>query len=183
LNCIGIDDAPFPRGHRGDVSVFGCVFSRHRLDGLITTRVRRDGANATRRIAQMIAASPFREHIRAVLMKGIAVGGFNVVDIHALHEALGIPILIVNRRSPNLPLIRTTLLDHIAGGKEKWALIEKAGAMERAGQLYIQRAGLDLARARDIVRDTVWHGNIPEPLRVAHIIAGGVTTGTSHGRA
>jgi hypothetical protein len=56
----------------------------------------------------------------------------------------------------------------------------------RAGsppRLWVQRAGLTLDEARRIVADTTLHGNIPEPLRLAHLIAGGITTGKSRGRA
>ena len=44
-------------------------------------------------------------------------------------------------------------------------------------------AGLDAAAAAALLRATTLHGNVPEPLRLAHLIAGGVTTGASRGRA
>jgi endonuclease V-like protein UPF0215 family len=37
--------------------------------------------------------------------------------------------------------------------------------------------------ARALLLATTERGNIPEPLRVAHLIAGGITTGESRGRA
>jgi endonuclease V-like protein UPF0215 family len=40
-----------------------------------------------------------------------------------------------------------------------------------------------MPEARALVAATTLHGNVPEPLRLAHIIAGGVATGWSHGRA
>jgi endonuclease V-like protein UPF0215 family len=43
---VVFDDAPFARNHRGDVLVVGAVFAADRLDGVIATKVRRDGANA-----------------------------------------------------------------------------------------------------------------------------------------
>lgn len=96
----------------------------------------------------------------------------------------------------------------VAGATRKWTLIEEAGTMEVLGEsrralrahaglgakapsgirtsaprLWIQRAGLSLDDARKLVADTTLHGNIPEPLRLAHLIAGGITTGASRGRA
>jgi endonuclease V-like protein UPF0215 family len=56
------------------------------------------------------------------------------------------------------------------------------GLRGAAPKLWVQRAGLTLAEARVLVAATTLHGNIPEPLRLAHIIAGGVATGWSHGR-
>jgi endonuclease V-like protein UPF0215 family len=34
-----------------------------------------------------------------------------------------------------------------------------------------------------LVAATTLHGNIPEPLRIAHLIAGGIVAGRSRGRA
>lgn len=182
-NVIGFDDAPFERAHRGDVMLVGAVFSRTRLDGVLAARVRRDGANATRRMVEMIRGSQFDAHIRAVLLQGIAVAGFNVVDIRALAAVLGRPVLVVARRPPDMPAIRRALLSRVRGGERKWKLVQRAGPMERVAGVYVQRVGLNLEQARELLRVTTLHGNLPEPLRVAHLIAGGVTTGRSRGGA
>jgi len=186
MNTIGFDDAPFERSHRGDVTVVGVVCSRVRIDGIVTTRVRRDGSNSTDRLAECVETSGFRKHLHAVLLQGIAVAGFNVVDIHTLADRLALPVLAVARRKPRLALIRAALLDGdppVPGGPDKWDLIERAGPMEQLGPVWVQRAGLDMELARTILERTTTHGNLPEPLRIAHLIAGGITTGRSRGRA
>ena len=53
--------------------------------------------------------------------------------------------------------------------------------MEPVRGVYVQRAGLSLAEARELLAATTLHGNIPEPLRLAHLIAGGIVTGKSGG--
>jgi len=226
VNVIGFDDGPFERTHRGDVLLVGAVCSRTRLDGVVSDRVRRDGADATRRMAALVQAGPFRAHVRAVMLQGIAVGGFNVVDIHELSRLLGLPVLVVTRRPPDMDAVRQALFSDapalrpsVRGAARKWALIERAGAIEPLGvshramrrgargfghapakpetrrprgptglrgggpRLWVQRAGLSLPEARALVAATTLHGNVPEPLRLAHIIAGGVATGWSRGRA
>ena len=55
--------------------------------------------------------------------------------------------------------------------------------MEPVRGVYVQRAGLSLGEARDLLAATTLHGNLPEPLRLAHLIAGGIVTGKSRGRA
>jgi endonuclease V-like protein UPF0215 family len=182
-NVIGFDDAPFARSHRGDVLLVGAVFSRTRLDGVLTGRVRRDGANATRRMVEMIRGSQFDAHVRAVLLQGIAVAGFNVVDIRALAAALSRPVLVVARRAPDLAAVRRALLNRVRGGGRKWRLVERAGPMERIGPVFVQREGVSREQAHELLRVTTLHGNLPEPLRVAHLIAGGVTMGRSRGGA
>lgn len=215
MNVIGFDDGPFPRDHRGDVLLVGVVCSGTRVDGIVSGRIRRDGANATRTMVELVRKSQFGLHVQAVLLQGIAVGGFNVVDVHALSTALRIPVLVVVRKAPDLSAVRRALFSdapsmrpRVAGAKRKWSLIEKAGALEPLGpsrraerrrrdalpsgptgirtttpRLWIQRVGLSFDEARRIIHDTTLHGNVPEPLRLAHLIAGGIATGTSRGRA
>lgn len=182
-NVVGFDDAPFPHTHRGDVTLIGTVCSRTRLDGVLKSRVRRDGRNATTRMAHMLTESQFVGHVQAVLLQGIAVAGFNVVDIHSLAAQLALPVVVVARKLPDLGGIRRALQRTGAGWQRKWRLIQSAGAMEPAGGVYIQRVGISAAQARHLLAATTLHGKLPEPLRLAHLIAGGVTTGVSRGRA
>ena len=182
-NVVGFDDSPFARTHRGDVRVVGTVFSGLRLDGILSGRVRRDGANSTRVIAALVAGSKFASQLQLVMLQGIALGGFNVVDIHGLQQLLNVPVLVVARRAPRMELIREALLTRVRGGGRKWALIERAGPMEPVGEVFVQRAGLSLETAGAVIKRFSVHGSIPEPLRVAHLIAGGVATGESRGRA
>jgi uncharacterized protein len=182
-HAVGFDDAPFPRAHRGEVLVVGTAYAGLRLEGVLRTEVQRDGDDATRAVAAAVQGSRFGVHTKLVMFQGIALAGFNVIDIHGLYAALGIPVLVVARRAPDLPAIREALLTRVPGGAAKWQLVERAGAMEPLGALFVQRAGLSLEAAAGALTRFTAEGNIPEPLRVAHLIAGGVTTGESRGRA
>ncbi len=81
----------------------------------------------------------------------------------------------------------------VPGAMRKWRLIERAGAIEallpshralakqpRSGlrqgppRLWVQRAGISMDATRRLVDATTLHGNVPEPVRIAHLIAGGV---------
>jgi len=181
-HTLGVDDFPFRREHRGDVPIVGAVFAGLRLEGVVTGRVRRDGRNATRAVAELVTRSSFAPQLQLVLLQGIALAGFNVVDLGELHARLGIPVLVVARRQPRLESIRRALLERVPGGRRKWRLIERLGPMEAVGGVWVQRAGLSLADADRVVRRLAVHGRIPEPLRTAHLIAGGVARGESRGR-
>ena len=176
------------------------------MDGVVSGKVRRDGADSTRTMLELIEASQFRDQLRVVMLQGIAVAGFNVVDVHGLSAALQLPVLVITRRQPDLAAMERALFSgdppgrpRVAGAARKWQLIRAAGEMERlqpsrrraeisglpaGGQrLWIQRVGLSLEAAREVVAATTLHGNIPEPLRLAHLIAGGIVSGRSRGRA
>jgi endonuclease V-like protein UPF0215 family len=181
-HAVGFDDAPFLRSHRGEVLVVGAVHAGARLDGVLATRVRRDGVNATERLIATLTASRFHPQLKLVWLQGIALAGFNVVDIHRLHAATGLPVLVAARRRPDLEAIRRALLDRVPGGLRKWRLIEAAGPMEAMGGIWMQRAGLEADAAAAAL--TCWqiNGKLPEPLRTAHLIAGGVTGANSRQR-
>ena len=209
MNVIGFDDGPFAREHRGRIMLVGAVCSGTRLDGVVSGHVQRDGVDATQRMIALIRASQFEAHIRAVMLQGIAVGGFNVVDVHELSAVLRVPVLVVIRHEPDLEAMRRALFvdvprrrPRVRGAARKWRLIEVAGPAEplvtrrgtrRAatrptgtrseGRLWVQRIGLSPQEARALVEATTLHGHLPEPIRLAHLIAGGVTTGRSRGRA
>lgn len=186
----------------------GAVCAGTRLDGLVSGHVRRDGADATRRMIDLIQGSQFQTNVRAVMLQGIAVGGFNVVDVHELSVTLRVPVLVVMRRQPDLDAMRRALFSdvppmrpRVRGAERKWRLIERAGPVELLGstgrpghalptglrsegtRLWVQRVGLSADAARALVRDTTLHGSLPEPIRVAHLVAGGISTGRSRGRA
>ena len=181
-HVVGFDDAPFRREHRGDVPVVGAVFTGARLDGVLAGRVRRDGANSTRELVRMVRESRFAPQLQCVLLQGVALAGFNVIDARGLSAALGLPVLIVARRMPDRPAIQQALLQRVPGGRRKWQLIERLGAMEALQEVQVQRVGLTLEEAHVLLQRFCLHSRIPEPLRTAHLIAGALAGGWSRQR-
>jgi lysophospholipase L1-like esterase len=108
-HVIAFDDCAFDQAERGDVGLVGAVFAGQRLDGVLSGRVRRDGANSSAVMAKMIYESRFVQHLQLIMLQGIAVAGFNVVDVFELQAATDLPILVVARREPDLAAIQKTL--------------------------------------------------------------------------
>jgi endonuclease V-like protein UPF0215 family len=181
-HVVGFDDAPFHRDRHSKVLIVGTVFAGRRLDGVVSAHVRRDGVNSTRVMIDLLQSSRFYPQLQAVFLQGIAVGGFNVIDIHRLHAQLALPVIVVSRVKPNLSKIKTALLEKVPGGQKKWQLIEKAGPMEKINDVYVQRVGLDKDKTAALIARFAYHSVIPEPLRTAHLIAGGVVLGESKHR-
>ncbi len=162
--------------------VVGAVYAGARLDGVLSGKVRRDGANATRVLAGLVRGSRFREHLQVVMLQGIALAGFNVIDVHGLHNALGLPVVVVSRRRPDLDAIRRALLNHVPAGARKWKLIERAGAMEPLAGVWVQRVAISPSETEALLARFAIHSVVPEPLRTAHLIAGGLGPGDSRQR-
>lgn len=150
---------------------------------MISTRVRRDGANATQRLIDCLTGSKYLDQLHAILLQGIAFAGFNVVDLQRLRQVTGLPLLVVARHPPDFQAIRTALLQNVPSGARKWRLIEAAGPMEPVAGLYVQRCGITSENTARLLAGLQQNGQLPEPLRVAHMVAGGVTTGASRHRA
>lgn len=181
-NSVGFDDAPFSRKQRERVPIVGAVFARTRFDGVLIGAVERDGDDATDTMVRLISDSHFKEHIQVVLLQGITFAGFNVVDVPRLSQEVGRPVLVVCRKAPDWDRIRAALLGQVPNGREKWKRIEQLGPMEPLGHLYVQRCGLEREETEWVLERLAVHGYLPEPLRVAHLIAGALARGASRGR-
>ena len=145
-NVIGFDDAPFERSQRGPVALVGTVCSGTRLDIVVRGDVDRDGSNATPVMAQLVREKKL-VHVRGVLLQGITVAGFNVVDINALAEELELPVLVVMRKKPRMQLFLDAL-DKVKDAEAKLEVLKRAGPIEACSGLWVHRAGLSLAEAQ-----------------------------------
>lgn len=181
-NIIGFDDGSFTPRQAAPVPVAGAVFTGLKLTGVVIGQVERDGSEATDELVRLLAESKFEEHVQLVMLQGIALAGFNVVDVLELHTRLERPVLVVARRRPDMAAVRRALLAEIPQGARKWAWIERLGPMEAVGQVYVQRAGLSLEEAAEAIERFAIHSHLPEPLRTAHLIAGALAEGQSRGR-
>lgn len=179
---IGIDDGPFVKHKDKNVLIVG-VLSRggNFPDGVLSTTAAVDGTDATEKIAQMIKKSKFAPQLHAIFLKGVAVGGFNVIDIHKLHELTKRPVIVVVRDYPDFHKIYRALTR--LGMKREIEIIKQLPEPTKVGQLYVQYAGTDLDTVKELLKITCTRSLIPEPLRVAHLIAAGIVKGESRGRA
>lgn len=181
-NVAGFDDAPFDRQHRGSVRIVGTVYAELRFDGVLLGEIEKDGFDAAQKLCELITGSRFAGHIQLIMLQGIAFGGFNVVDVFKLHQSLSVPVMAVSRKKPDMDAVKNALLSRIDQGKQKWRILEQLGEMEPVGNVYIQRRGLTLEQAAAVIERFAIHGNIPEPLRTAHMIATAYECGQSRGQ-
>lgn len=179
---LGIDDSPFDKFRDKDVLVIGTFFrGGSSLDGVLTTTAAVDGSDATTKIIRMVKRSKFFPQLQAIMLNGIAVGGFNVIDIRRLNSATGIPVIVVMRGYPEVGRIKSTLAR--IGMKAKVKLIEKAGDIRKVGNIHIQFSGCSLEKAKELLKISCTRSHIPEPIRAAHLIAAGIKLGESKGKA
>lgn len=182
IRILGIDDGPFSRGDATTLLVGAVVRGGSFLDGVLSTRVQVDGSDSTERIIHMVNSTGHRGQLRVLFLNGVTFGGFNVADLPEINKRTGLPVLAVSRKMPDFVRIRKAVRK-FRDWKEKLAAMRHAGPMRKYNNIYFQSVGLDAEDAKSILALTITHGNVPEPIRVAHIIAGGVVRGESKGRA
>jgi uncharacterized protein len=164
------------------VPLAGVVCSGTRFEGLVWGRVRRDGWNATDVLCRLLLGGKFLPQLHLVLLDGIAFGGFNVVDLAALSARLQRPCVALMRRPPDLAAVDLAL-GRLPGAARRRARLARAGAIHRLGGFVFQVQGAspeDVARALPRLTD---RGQVPEALRLAHLIGAAVVRGESGRRA
>ena len=130
--------------------------------------------------ALMIIESPHYKQLRVIMLSGITFAGFNVADIKELYNKTNLPVIALTRDPPKMEEIKQAL-ENLPEKEKRWKAILNAGEIievqTREGEepIYMQIAGLERRDAEKIVRITSTRSSIPEPLRVAHIIASGLT--------
>lgn len=185
IRVLGIDDTSFSRADK-DVLIIAPFFRGGlMMDGMATTTVQRDGDDATLKIIEMINKSKFKAQLQAILLNGIAFGGFNVVNIHSIKTHTSIPVITIIRKYPDFVSIKATLKK--LGMEKKYELMELAGKPKQVktkhGVVWFQYAGCTAQEAAEIIKITSTNSNIPEPIRIAHIIGQGIMLGESSGGA
>ena len=182
IRVIGVDDSPFVPHTKGQVLIIGVVFrGGYWLDGVMHTKIVVDGFDSTEKIVAMITSSPHYKQLRVIMLNGVTFAGFNIVDVKALNAGTKLPVMTVTREKPDLAKIRKAL-KNLPKSQERWNTILNAGepfeVPTRRGKkkIYMQVAGISRDDSQKILRLTSTRSNIPEALRVAHLIASGVVS-------
>lgn len=179
IRILGIDDGKFTPHIQGEVLIVGVVFrGGYSLEGVMHTKVVIDGLDATDKIAAMINGSPHKPQLRVIMLNGITVAGFNLIDIQKLHSDTGLPVISVTQDKPDLDAIREAL-KNLPDTELRWQFVQNAGPIRvvqnKGAKLYVCLAGISVDDALIVLDTTATRGSLPEPLRVAHLIASGIT--------
>jgi endonuclease V-like protein UPF0215 family len=179
IRVLGIDDGKFTPHTKGDVIVIGVVFRGGcSIDGIMHTNVAIDGLDVTEKLALMINSSPHRKQLRLVMLNGITFAGFNVVDLKKLNSETKLPVMALTHEKPDLDAIHRAL-KNLPNEEERWRTVLEAGeineVINKGIKIYVEIAGISLADAQKIIKITSTRSSLPEPLRVAHLIASGIS--------
>jgi uncharacterized protein len=186
IRILGIDDAPFTFSEKYSTVIGVVMRGGEYLECVLRSQVTIDGTEATEACTQMVLGSRHHTQLKAILVDGVCLGGFNVVDIEMLSESTNLPVITITRDKPDFIKIKKALQKHFVGWKDRWTIIHR-GKLQmiptKHNPIYCKYYGLSLGEVKEIINISTIRGVIPEPIRVAHLIASGITRGESYGKA
>lgn len=174
IRIIAWDDCAFQFNDKR-VLVVGVVFRGGSfIDGLLSTSIKKDGLNATEKVSKRILSSRHYDQLSLIMLKGISFGGLNIINIREMNKKTKLPIIVVIRSTPNLNKFKDAM-KKLSNYKKRMKAVDDAGEIYKYKNIFYQKCGISSGQCEEIFRVTCTRSNIPEPLRVAHIIASGLS--------
>ena len=179
IRAIGIDDGFFTPHKQGKTKIVMVLLrADNRLEGILSSDISVDGTDSTEKIVNTLKDSSFLEQASCIFLDGINFAGFNVADAERIKNETSLPVIIVFRRQPGIESIKRALAK-LPHARKRIELIEKAGAIHRAEKILFQCRGVSAEEARAMIEQFTIHSHLPEPVRIAHMVASGLTLGKS----
>lgn len=135
-----------------------------------------DALDATDVVLRLLS----RTRTDVVFLSGVSFAGFNIVDCECLHNTLHIPVVVISRERPNNASVKRALKKHFPDWKTRWSYVRELGTIHRFAPkaaeqpLYFEALGISAADARRMIRAYCVTSRVPEPIRVAGIMAKGL---------
>jgi len=182
IRVIGFDDAPFIRHAKKPVGVAGVVCGGTRFEGMVWGEVEADGWNGTDILSELLMEGKFLPQLHLVLLDGICLGGFNVIDLPCLATRLKRPCVAVMRKLPNFDKIKTAL-QRLPDPEKRLEIMGRAGKIYQYPPFYFQVFGAHPATIAQVLERLSDRGNVPEALRIAHLVGSALIKGESGSQA
>jgi len=142
------------------------------VDGFVFGSCTVGGTDATEAIVSLFDRLD-REDVQYLLVAGIALAWFNVVDLHRLHGATDRPVLSVTFEDSDG--LEGPIRDAFDGDDRRERLDTYRAQPPRrsvtvdGGTVFVRSVGIDEREADDVVRAFTPEGGRPEPVRVARL--------------
>jgi hypothetical protein len=181
-HVLGVDDGPFQKGVSQNTPIVGVMMEGARLvEAVAMTEFPIDGDGVTAFLSDWIQTLRCYQALQAVVFGGVTIAGLAVIDVVELAAQLGKPVLVVNRRDPTHHRLQPAF--DAAGLSVRLEIVDRAPPAFRVSDgLFAAAAGVGVEEARRLIQATMVKSELPEPLRVAHLVARAIVKGESRGR-
>lgn len=162
--------------HDSSASVLSGVVMRRDfvIDGFVFGRTTLKGDDATDVILAMFQRL-HRDDISYLLVSGLVISLYNIVDIKRLYNSLQVPVIGISYR--NSQGLGTVLKDRFPSSyKSKLAKYDKLGPREKiklhtSHEVFIRKEGCSTQDATQLLNGLTLQGSLPEPIRIAQMLS------------
>ncbi len=143
------------------------------IDGFVLGNATLSGNDATDEIIHMYEKLA-RPDISYVLISGIIISMYNIVDIKKIHEELQMPVIGVTYQDSTG--IEKAIIKHFPDSATKIEEYKKLGQREKitlktSYDVFVRKEGCTLSETTQLLNNLTIQGSIPEPIRVAQLLA------------
>jgi len=144
------------------------------IDGFVMGHSTVGGDDATDTILSMYEKLD-RTDVSFLLISGIIISSYNMVDVKRISEEIGLPVIAITYDESDG--IEDAIKHHFPDSyKSKLTEYSKLGSRKKitlhtSHNLYIQNEGCTILEAKQLLDKITTQGSIPEPLRIAQILA------------
>ena len=157
-------------------SIFSGIVMRRDfvIDGFVFGSATLEGNDATDTILKMYDDLQ-RPDISYVLISGLIVSMYNIIDIKKIHESLQIPIIGISYHDSEG--IEDAIKHHFPNSFEsKISEYQKLGKREKitldtSHDVFIRKEGCTIEDVKYLLNKLTLHGSVPEPVRVSQLLA------------
>jgi len=174
VRALGISES-FVKGKSKTSVLAGVVMRTDRaIDGFVFSAATVGGMDATEKMIEMHRTLE-RDDINLLMLNGCVISWYNVVDLHRLAEETELPLICVTYEESEgldkyfkelFPQDWETRVEVYHKNKERIAL-----KLDTGYTVYVRFINMSLEEAKGILNKFTTHGAVPEPLRVARLLA------------
>jgi len=178
LEIVGVDDGAFVPNRRDQRAILLTVLLRRaRIRAIRVGTIEVDGNDAADVLQELLRCLRYD----LVMLSGISFGGFNLIDICKLAHDLRKPVIVISGDKPNNRAVRAALRGHFDDWEDRWRIVRSAGKLysckplKSEPKLYFEVKGTKPKFARQVIAGNALISRLPEPIRVAGILARGLS--------
>jgi len=174
FRALGISES-FIKGVSEESVLAGVVMRADgAIDGFTFAKATVGGMDATDKILEMYR-NLRRDDICILLLNGCVISWYNVIDLNQVAEETGLPLICVTYNESKglekyfkelFPQDWERRVEIYHRNKSRTALNLSTGYT-----VYIRFIGMKIEEAKGILNKFTSHGSVPEPLRVARLLA------------
>lgn len=175
IRVLGVSES-FQKNRKIDRSILAGVVMRadRIIDGFAFGTATIGGMDATQTILE-IFNKLHRNDINIIMLNGCIISWFNVIDLNKVYEETHLPLICVTyEESEGLEKYFKQYFPK--DWKERIEVYHRNGvrrlvSLKTGCQVYVRHFGVTLKEAQKVINKFLHQGAIPEPLRVARLLA------------